>query len=88
MCMKHHYGSLPYQFTVNVMPSLNVFQLQNNISKTSLEQMYDYKYEPNLSNSHIKTNCIKYWNSLPFDIKSLPYVSCKETLFKNLKKLN
>ena len=36
MCMKHHYGSLPYQFTVNVMPNLNVFQLQNKISKTSL----------------------------------------------------
>ena len=88
MCMKHHYGSLPYNFSINVMPNLNVSQLQNKISKISLEQMYDYKYEPKLSNSHIKISCIKYWNSLPFNIKCLPYISSKETIHKNLKKIN
>ena len=87
LCMKHHYESLPQHFSKNVMPHFNSVQLQNKISRISLEQMYDYKYDPHLSKSHIKTNCIEYWNSLPFEIKCLPYVSCKNTMFKNLKKL-
>ena len=84
--MKHHYESLPQHFSKNVMPNFNTAQLQNKISRISLEQMYDYKYEPHLSNSNIKNACIKYWNSLPFETKCLPYISCKEYLFKNLKK--
>ena len=88
LCMKHHYGSLPIHFSTNVMPKFNIYQLQNKISRVSLEQMYNYKNEPNSSNSLIKFNCVKHWNSLPFDIKLLPYVSCKETMYKNLKKLS
>ena len=88
MCMKHHYGMLPIYFSTNVMPNFNVNQLQNKISKVSLEEMYNYKNEIQVSNSNIKMNCIKNWNSLPFDIKSLPYTTCKHTIYKNMKKLN
>ena len=88
MCMKHHYGLLPTYFSTNVMPNFNVNQLQNKISKVSLDQMYNYRNEIQLSNSQIKINCINHWNSLPFDIKSLPYTTSKYTIYKNIKKLN
>ena len=88
LCMKHHYRSLPIYFSKNVMPEFNVNQLQNKISRISLQHMYDYKNETSSLNSHIKINCIKYWNCLPFYVKSLPYVSCKEAMYKNIKKLS
>ena len=86
MCMKHHYGILPHHFSINVMPELNLSQLDNKISRISLDHMYNYKLDPNVSCSSIKSNCVKNWNSLPFHIKCLPYISCKHTLFKNFKK--
>ena len=88
LSMKHHYGTLPINFSNNVMPKFYVNQLQNRISRASLEQMYDYRNDTHSLNSNIKINCIKHWNSLPFDIKSLPYLSSKETIYKNIKKLS
>ena len=75
ICMKHHFGMLPINFSLNIMPDFNVSQLENKISRISLEHMYDYKKGTNLLSTQFKKNCIDIWNSLQFDIKALPYMS-------------
>ena len=85
LCMKHHYGKLPHNFSNNVMPDFNDSQLDNKITRISLDQMYDYKNSAKSSDTHLKLNCIKCWNSLPFNVKSLPYTSSKDSIYKNLK---
>ena len=62
--MKHHYGKLPHHFGKNVMPDFNITQLDNKITRISLDHMYDYKNSPKLSISDLKINCINQWNSL------------------------
>ena len=49
--------------------------------------MYNYEIKKTASTTDFQINCIDYWNSLPMNIKSLPYTSTKENLYKNLKKL-
>ena len=86
--MKHHCDKLPHQFSINIMPNFNVSQLGNKISRVSLNQMYNYETKTAASTTDFQHNCIKYWNSLPLTIKSLPYTSSKENLYKHLKILN
>ena len=85
--MKHHCEKLPHHFSTNIMPEFNINQLENKISRISLNEMYDYKINSKPSISDMKTNCINHWNSLSMAIKSLPYTS-KNDLYKHLKKLN
>ena len=85
--MKHHCDKLPHLFSANIMPKLNIQQLGNKISCVSLELMYDYDIKTTKSTTDFQHNCIKYWNSLPMTIKSLPYMSTKEDLYKHLKTL-
>ena len=33
LCMKHHFEALPKNFSLNIMPELNVGQLENKISR-------------------------------------------------------
>ena len=74
------HDKLPYQFSITIMPKLNVSQLGNKISRVSLEQMYNYQTQIITSTTDFQINCIQYWNSLPMTIKSLPYTSSKEDL--------
>ena len=85
LCMKHHFEKLPHYFSKTIMPEFNIDQLQNKITRISLDEMYNYKSHPKDFYSQLKTNCIKHWNSLPLTVKSLPYMSSKDSLFKHLK---
>ena len=87
LCMKHHCDRLPHIFSTNIMPKLNISHLGNKISHISLNQMYDYEIKTTKSTTDFQHNCIRYWNSLPMAIKSLPYMSKKEDLYKHLKTL-
>ena len=85
LSMKHHYGVLPKKFSQDVMPEFNIGQLEHKISRISLETMYNYKNCKNICYSKLKKNCINNWNSLTFDIKKLPYISGKESMYKSLR---
>ena len=85
LCMKNHFGFLPSNFCNNTMPQFNFTQLGNRISHISLNQMYDYKTIKNEYTSPFKANCIHLWNSMPFEIKVLPYLSGKENMHKAMK---
>ena len=85
LCMKHQFEALPKNFSANVMPELNINQLDNKVTHISLNDMYNYKKRQNLSKTQFKTNCIKNWNKLPMDLKVLPYLSGKECLHRALK---
>ena len=87
LCMKHQFEALPYSFSVNIMPELNINQLENKISRISLNNMYNYKNCKNLDSTRFKRSCIDNWNSLSFELKVLPYSSGKECLHNALKKL-
>jgi hypothetical protein len=91
LCMKHQFEVLPKKFSENIMPELNINQLENKISRISLNDMYNYKKCQDIDKTHFKTSCIKNWNKLTMDLKVLPYSSGKEYLhraLKNLKKYN
>ena len=85
--MEHHCSKLPHQFSINIMPRLNVSQLGNKIPHMLLIDMYNYEIKTSASTTDFQSNCIKYWNSLPMTIKSLPYTSTNDDLYKHLKKL-
>ena len=87
LCMKHQFEALPHSFSVNIMPELNINQLENKISRISLNNMYNYKNCKNLDSTRFKRSCIDNWNSLSFELKVLPYSSGKECLHNALKKL-
>ena len=87
LCMKHQFEALPNNFSTNVMPILNVNQLENKISRISLQDMYNYKKCKNIDSTKFKTSCIKNWNSLPFEFKTLPYSHGKKYLHRALKHL-
>ena len=87
MCMKHQFGALPKNFSENIMPELNINQLENKITRISLNDMYNYKKCQNQDRTHFKSSCIKDWNKLTMDIKVLPYSSGKECLHRALKNL-
>ena len=85
LCMKNHFNILPSNFCNNTMPQNNFTKLGNRISHISLNQMYDYATTKNEYISHFKANCIHLWNSMPFDIKVLPYLSGKDSMHKAIK---
>ena len=85
LCYKHHAQLLPAYFSNNVMPEFNSVQLQNRITRVSLDQMYNYQNTLISTNTNFKASCVKSWNSLSFDIKSLPYTSMREVSIKKFK---
>ena len=85
LCVKHHYQMLPNSFSENIMPKLYVSQLENKITRISLNDMYNYANCEDTNNTPFKTSCIQNWNSLSFSFKTLPYSSGKECLHKTLK---
>ena len=85
LCTKHHAGLLPCKFAKSVMPEFYAVQLQNRVTRISLNQMYNYKNTTLSTDTPFKANCVKTWNNLPFDYKTLPYSSNKEGLFKAKK---
>ena len=85
ICLKHHYELLPCNFSKFLMPDFNAIQLQNRVTRISLEQMYNYRNSFTSTNTPFKYNCVKIWNSQSVDLKTLPYTSSKEALFKSLK---
>ena len=72
LCLKQHMEVLPSYFSNNIMPIINTNQLQNKITRISLQHMYNY--ESTTTESFFRKNCYLLWNSLPLDIKSLPYL--------------
>ena len=85
LCIKDHYQTLPNYFSENIMPKLNVNQLENKISHISLNDMYDYTNSQDTNSTPFKTNCIQNWNSLPFELETLSYSTGKECLHRTLK---
>ena len=73
LCLKHHLEILPSYFTNNNMPAVNTTQLQNRITRISLQQMYNYESINKSTHSFFSKNCYQLWNSLPLEVKSLPY---------------
>ena len=86
--MKHHFGMLPHYFSHCVMPEFNIYQLQNKISRISLDEMYNYKIPPKILETDLKASCVKNWNNLPLELKTLPYSSSKHELYRILKKFH
>ena len=86
LCFKHHLGLLPQKFS-EAMPHFNCIQLQNRITRVSLEQMYNYKNDLTSAKTPFYENCIKIWNALSFDLKTLPCGGGKGACFKALKSL-
>ena len=75
LCLKHHMNELPPYFTEYVMPNLNNSQLEKRITRISLEKMYDYEIQARNSGTEFKNMCQSLWNSLPLDLKMLPYTN-------------
>ena len=88
LCLKQHANMLPKYFADNIMPDFNLSQLQNKITRTSLNQMYDYKTVKHFNSTNFKTNCIKIWNSQSLEFKSTPYISTKTATYKTLSSLS
>ena len=82
LCCKHHLEVLPSYFTCNNMPIINTNQLQNRITRISLQQMYNYESKTSSTYSYFKRNCYKLWNSLPLEVKCLPYSDKNSALRK------
>ena len=86
ICLKHHAGILPNYFSENIMPSFNLSQLQNRITRHTLSHMYNYK-TPRNSTTNFITNCVNIWNSQSLDFKSTPYLSNIDNTYKVLYSL-
>ena len=52
------------------------------------KSMNNYKILPKLLETNLKVNCIKNWNNLPLELKTLPYSSSKHELYTILKKFH
>ena len=83
LCFKHHAGLLPYHISESLMPEFYIKQLQNKVTRISLERMYNYKNVKTSTDTHLKANCVKIWNTLSLDEKALPYTGPNKLLFKN-----
>ena len=83
LCFKHHIGTLPLTFGTNIMPQFNHSQLQNKITRTSLNTMYDYKQI--FDNSTLKISCTNIWNRQPLEYKSIPYCNDKVKAQKHIR---
>ena len=68
-------NELPSYFTEYVMPNLNICQLEKRITRISLQKMYDYEIQARNSGTEFKNMCQSLWNSLPLDLKMLPYTN-------------
>ena len=79
-CNKHHMELLPPTFAERIMPTMNLKQLQNKITRPSLNTMYNY--EQHLQDSPFKKNCSKAWNDLKLEQKSIPYTHDKTNTLK------
>ena len=84
-CIQGIYNVSPCKFAKSVMPEFYAVQLQNRVTRISLDQMFNYKNTPLSTDTPFKANCVKTWNNLPFDYKTLLYSSNKEGLFIKLK---
>ena len=80
ICMKNHLELIPSKFAKEVMPSLNIVQLDNKITRVSLSQMYNYKKLKGTYDTSFQMSCTKVWNAFPLDIKSLPYINRNSAL--------
>ena len=78
-------GLLTQYFNKNNMASMNDVQLENRITRVSCNRMYDYKADRKVSDSYFKENFIRLWNSLPFEMKMLPYTNISSAM-NNFKK--
>ena len=83
--MKHHFRLLPDNFGESLMPEFCDAQLQNRITRISLDQMYNYSNTFSSTDTSFKSNCVKIWNNQPFDFKLIPYISNKGALYKSFK---
>ena len=77
MLLKNYVQSIMLDYCL-----VNLLSLSCHMRRISLDQMYNYKNTPL---STFKANCVKTWNNLPFDYKTLPCSSNKEGLFKLIK---
>ena len=71
---------LPPRFAERIMPTMNLKQLQNKITRPSLNTMYNY--EQHLQDSPFKKNCSKAWNDQKLEQKSIPYTHDKTNTLK------
>ena len=83
LCFKHHIETLPLTFATNIMPQFNHCQLQNKITRISLNTMYDYKQI--FGNSTLKISCTNIWNRQPLEYKSIPYCADKVMAQKHIR---
>ena len=74
LCFKHHAGLLPQNVSESLMPDLYINQLQKRVTRVSLENMYNYKKVTSIADTPLKVNCIKIWNNLSLNEKTLPYM--------------
>ena len=54
----------------NNMPCLNITQLQNRITRITLEQMHNYTAHIKRSNNIFMKSCYNFWNSSPNKMKT------------------
>ena len=80
-CYKHHMELLPPIFAETIMPTMNLKQLQNKITRPSLNTMYNYEQHLK-KDSPYKKNCSKAWNDLKLEEKSIPYTHNKTNTLK------
>ena len=85
LCLKHHFRLLPTYVSDFLMPTFHDNQLQNRITRISLEQMYNYSNTLISTNTSFKSECVKLWNEQSFDFKAQPYLSNKDTFYKSFK---
>ena len=83
--MKHHFEVLPHYFNHFVMPNFNIDHLQSKISRISLDKIY--KIPLKILETNLKASCIKNWNDLPLELKTLPYSSSKHKI-KNIENVS
>ena len=83
-CYKQHMGLLPEGFTDSIMPKLNLQQLQNKITRPSLNTMYNY--EQHLHDTPFGKHCTNTWNNMTLEDKSIPYTLNKSNALSAINK--
>ena len=64
------------------MPKLNLQQLQNKITRPSLNTMYNY--EQHVHDSTFQRQCTRTWNKMPLELKSIPYTLNKTSALQTI----
>ena len=85
LCFKQHINILPLYFNKTIMPTLSdsishQYNLRNNTDK-----QYNYIID-NKQQLSFSKNCITTWNSLPKDLKEMPYTRTSYQHFKFMSK--